>query len=188
LIPILNYLYQRRLFHAEETALKNYVDARTSEIQAQIMKEVKSLFEAEVQKITGKIKEDFEKHKTNIEKAGAGYAANLQRQLHQIHAGPFHVQMNLGIKNQDYISAMQSGLDAIDHEVQARDEPNLRRTLTVLTEQCLPKMNKVNLTQALQLERQIIVALERVEKEWGQNQFYDAVVLFKLKLNEAMSR
>jgi hypothetical protein len=68
----------------------------------------------------------------------------------------------------------------------AKDELNLRRTLKVLTENCLPNMNKAQLTNALQLEMKINANIVRIEKEWAKAQFYDAILLFRSTLKKAM--
>jgi cell division protein FtsL len=51
LVPLLTYLYQKRLFQAEKTELKSYIDEKTLEMRDALKKLVQDLFEAETKKI-----------------------------------------------------------------------------------------------------------------------------------------
>lgn len=195
LVPLLTYLYQKRLFKAEESKLKSDMDAKKSEIQTAMSEEVKRMFETERAKITEEIKtlikpyqEEISKRQNELEAKWTAAVPELERKLHQIQAGPFHVQMNLYQKNKEYIHAVQSSLDAMEHELLAQDEFNLRRALKALSEDCLPNMNKGDLTNPYQLESKIKAIIERIEKESQKKQFHDALLLLRHQLNQAMSR
>ena len=172
-MPIIISLYQKRLFRLEHEEIKT---ALKNELAKDLNKAIDTL-RTEHEKLSAtyedRIKELNERTKKKIAQAIGGIS---------------HVQANVNLDNKEYLWAFTSLVSAAKNHIKADEEANLRRTLRLIYEKCLPELNKAQLEKDERNIESFYKLISTLEDYNVNNRYEDDLQLLKIKFKAAMNK
>jgi hypothetical protein len=120
LVPIIIQWYQKKIYELSEENLKQELSIKMSELK----EELKDTIEDQ-------IKENIKEYEDKIEKLTSSANAKV-----------FHIQGNGLLKEGDYNEAMANYIIATEDYFKSDDYSNLQNTLSLICDNCLPKLSK----------------------------------------------
>jgi flagellar hook-associated protein FlgK len=174
LVPVLLTIYQQRLFKLEQREVMGSLRTQLDAINVEHIKLLEQKFD------------DREKLSQQRMEAQVGL---LQREIAKAQGSTFHVQANQSIASKQYPAAFESLLDAAIKYVDAQNESNLGRVLTLLTHNTLPHLDSSHFEYRGEMwERQLQKANAGIAEVNVNGRFTDAHNQFKAAVKAAKAR
>ncbi|MBK2258137.1 hypothetical protein [Francisella philomiragia] len=172
-MPVLIYLYQKRLFRLEHEEIRNQLKDELNSELAKAIDAVRKEYKKKEEQYLSKIECLDEK----IEKEIAGSIS-----------GTFHLQGIMNLKDKRYLNAFVSLTKAAVNNIKADDEINLRRQLGLVIKRCLPKLNKLQLERHVDVVEYYEELFEKLSEYNMNNRYTDEIRLLKIAFKQAMER
>jgi hypothetical protein len=172
-MPVLISLYQKRLFRLEHEEIRNRLKDELDAELAIAITEVRKEYEEKEKQYLSRIDSLDEK----LEKEIAGSIG-----------GNLHIQGNMNLKDQQYLNAFTSLTKAAINHIKADKETNLRRALRLVTDKCLPKLNKTRLERDEGVIESYEDLLEKLSEYNVNDRYKDDIRLLKIRFKQAMAR
>lgn len=173
LVPILVTWLQKRLFALEEDKIK----AGLKEYCGKLTQEIK-------QDIASK----FNEQKEAVDKKSAELEKKLSKKIAESRGATLHIQGNFYLKQNIFLTALESYIDAIPYLIEANDQLNLIRVLKATIDICMPKIYAEDL-ESLEHDRyDLDIIIQSLEHNNIDSRYTDQIINFKKAIHSAKQR
>ncbi len=153
IIPIFISWYQSRQLKIEKVNLK-------TELFNELISDIKEYLEKEEEK--------FEEKTKVIEQ-------NFEIRANAIDGGTYHVQGNNHLEEKDFLSALESFLDAATSYIEGEDERNLQTAIRIITDNCFPEINKKDLEAKPEIKTKKEELTEKLKEINEKSRYTDTI-------------
>jgi hypothetical protein len=157
-LPILITFYQKRLFKLEHEVIENSLHKKMNEELGNALAQIKLEYEAKESKFESKIEEMKEE---------------LHREVDNAKGGISHVQGCNLLAQKDYFLAFESFVQASFGYIKSKENLNLRRVISVISDNCLPNMNSKHIEDNDEAFSQFEELLDKLSKYDTDGSFTD---------------
>jgi hypothetical protein len=176
LLPILFAVYQHRLFKLERSSV-------AADVKSALLKVISSRIE------------EFDAHTSaaelKLEEQLKSFEAKMEERLANATGGVFHVQGLTYVGNQQYLPAFESFIQAAIEHMKAHRENNLVRVLKLMSDDCLPRLNKDDLSLEHRWKEnfdELIRMLDQLNKTTANGRYADVIPKLREHLRLACLR
>lgn len=172
-MPVLISLYQKRLFRLEHEEIRNHL---------------KDVLDAELAKAIAEIRKEYEDKEQQYLSKIDSLDEKLEKETAGTIGGVLHIQGNSNLRDEDYLSAFVSLTKAAINYIKADKENNLIRVLKLVSNKCLPKLNKSALESYEGIIESYEELLEKLSEFNVNGRYTDDIRLLKIKFKQGMAR
>lgn len=194
-IPIIIQIIQRRSQKREEAALNEKIEALVDKEKSSLQLTMRSDLESYKKELSSlisqfdeKIKEASEGVKKLQEESQTKLRDELQKQINRALGVVFHAQGYFLSKQGDHAWAVESLVDAVEHELTADDHGNLRRALSMMIADCLPNIDKESLKKMPRTKEKMPRIIEALTKQNARGEYTDVINSLRMAYEEASER
>jgi len=177
LMPLMIQFYQSRSLRQDKEYLETLLRTKTEEAKSELETHLATRFAEEQEKIAA-----------IIQKEVSEALAPVERKTERAIGGLFHLQARQIADSERPTLALDSCCEALPAYIRAKDESNLQAVLFILTEQCLPDMNKTNFERDVELEGKINKVIELLKSHNKYGRYSRVVDEIKRELRSAQLR
>lgn len=172
-VPLAIHLLQRWSSRIDKQELKAFLRDETRDVE-------KSLGE--------NLKRAFREEHSALQEQIDGVHARLNEYRSETQAGIHHVQALTALSDDAYPIALMSAATASRLYLPGKDELNLRRTLMMVWDDCLPKMNRSTLSDFPECETEIDELCSALEEANKHGRYTDVIRRLRRGFKEAQER
>ncbi|WP_417439756.1 hypothetical protein [Idiomarina abyssalis] len=172
-MPVLISLYQKRLFRLEHEEIQSHL---------------KGELDSELAKAVDAVRKEYEKKEAQYLLEIESLDEKLEKEIAGSIGGNLHVQGNMNLKDGQYLGAFSSFTRAAINHLKADKEANLRRALRLVSNNCLPKLNKTRLERDEGIIESYEELLEQLSESNVNDRYKDEIRLLKIRFKQATER
>lgn len=173
ILPIVTGIIQKRMFKVEH-----------KEIKSLVMEELRE----EVESFKKVVLEENKKSLRSIRKELRQLEVELNKRVSASVGGCYHIQTLVSLRDEDYLESTFSISRALIYHIDAENEFPIKRAASIMVEDCLPNLHRVDLEKHSHVKDELETALRDLTSFNKSGRYVDDINNIKASLYEAMER
>jgi len=173
IVPILVTLYQQRLFRIESERIAKYIENN---------------LEKQINTAVEEIRDEYNQKDAEYRKLISISEKSFEKKIAHSEGGNYQIQGLMILEAGDPLTAFDCFIKAAINQINSEDELNLRRVLTMICDECLPKLSKNDLEKHDFIIENYKKLLSTLELANINNRYHDDLALLKSSFKETSNR